>query len=75
MQTPVYPFIRSKVMTYEDSSSRWHAARGWYRGRKHGAGPKRTDRTAPRLQRMKERAKFRQAFINEMIRQRREGVP
>jgi hypothetical protein len=61
-------------MTDDSSSSKWQAGRGWYRGRRHGAGPKLTDRTAPRMVRMKERAKYRHRITNEMIRQRRDDT-
>jgi hypothetical protein len=48
--------------------------RGWYFAHKHGAGPKVTDRTAPRLRRMKERAHFRHRLVNEMLRLEREAT-
>jgi hypothetical protein len=35
-------------MTKDDGSSKWQGGHGWYYGKRHGAGSKRTDRTAPR---------------------------
>ena len=55
--------------------TKWQAGRGWYRGKNYGAGPKLTDRTAPRLERMRKRDKYRHPLINKTIEQRRINKP
>jgi hypothetical protein len=68
------PQQKDRVMT-KDDGSKWCGGRGWYRGKNHGAGPKLTDRTAPRLERMRKRDKYRHRLINKTIEQRRINKP